>query len=31
MTNIGTGAGVNDCCCWLFMRLVFALIDGMSY
>lgn len=27
---IGIGVGVNDCCYWLFIGLVFALIDGVS-
>ena len=28
---IGISAGVNDCCCWLFMGLIFAFINSVSY
>lgn len=30
VTFIGINAGVNNCCYWLFMGLVFASIDNLS-
>lgn len=24
------GKGVNNCCFWLYIKLIFSLIDGMS-
>lgn len=31
ITFIGISANIDDCYFWLFIRLIFALIDNMSY